>query len=357
MKYLIQTSSDLENAILTLKENRCEHLLLLVSVQSTHDFETIYLNKFNENNFNIYGGIFPGIIFNSKSYDEGVIILALDNEITAKTFDLSLDQSELEDQIADFDESSINKAKTVMTLISAFGADKSIFLRLLYNNYADNVKYIGAGCGSLEKQDHPSIITNNGVLKNSALVISMEREIPLSYSHGWNAFPEVLKVTEYSGNEIVSINWKPALDVYRDLILNKTHIQLTKANFKEVCKSFPFGIFRLDSELIIRDTFDYTDRGGILTVDKIEQGEFIKVMCGSQESLIQSVENMSKENFTPSLAFSCISRKVFLKDKIEAELKMLSKENLAGAFSIGEIINNGDSYLDIFNKIVAVAKW
>ena len=50
---------------------------LILSASST----TIELQKFNEQNINIYGAIFSHIIFENKIYDKGLISIEINEEI------------------------------------------------------------------------------------------------------------------------------------------------------------------------------------------------------------------------------------------------------------------------------------
>ncbi|GGE14214.1 FIST signal transduction protein [Psychroflexus salis] len=358
MHCIINHKEELLSCLERINSARLNHAFVLVAEASKKDFESIFLKLINQHKINIYGGVFPSLIFNSKIENKGVIIWATNSVIKAKKLSLASDEEQMHNEIRSFKlESAQSTPKTLLTFISAFGSHKAAFLKSVYNQFGNTMNYFGAGCGSVTDKNDKEIITNKGLFSNSALVIELADYLNLNYAHGWDAFPEVHKVTEYEGNEIVSINWEPAFNVYKKIIEQEAKLNIDAKNFVDISKRFPFGILRLDGYLIIRDPYGITPRNGILTLDKIEEGEFIKIMCGDSKSLINAAKKLNANTNQTVLCFNCISRKLFHEENINKELQQIQNQNLIGAFSVGEIVNHGDVYLEMFNKIVATATW
>ncbi|GGE26568.1 FIST C-terminal domain-containing protein [Psychroflexus planctonicus] len=357
MHFLIQDKSQLLAALDKLKNNKIKKALVFVSDQTKNNFVNQYLELINTYQIEIYGGVFPSLIYDSKPYENGFILLGMPDIIAATILHLNLESKELDQEINSFKTSLKNtKTQTIFTLLSAFGTDKTIFLRNLYNNYGNTVNYFGAGCGSIREKSDIEIISNKGYTANAGLILALKSRLEINYAHGWKSSKKIYKVTEYEGNEIISIDWEPAFEFYKKIVYKESGLDVNKNNFVEISKQFPFGMLRLDSELIIRDPYAVTSRGGILVVDKIEEGEFIKIMFGNSEYLIKAAEKIAVNTSQHVLSFNCISRKLFHQNKINIELSSIAKTNLVGAFSIGEIVNNGNSYLEMYNKIVTTAK-
>jgi hypothetical protein len=91
----------------------------------------------------------------------------------------------------------------------------------------------------------------------------------------------------------------------------------------------------------------------------------VDLLSGDPDSLIKSAEIAYKramKNFNgdhqPRSVFviDCISRVLFLNEKIKDELKQASNNDVPqiGVLSLGEVANNSKDYLDFYNKTIVV---
>ena len=96
-------------------------------------------------------------------------------------------------------------------------------------------------------------------------------------------------------------------------------------------------------------------------LDAVDEGSCVQVLYGNLETLVDGAAEARKkaeckdkeENST--FIIDCISRALFMEGKFEEELKKLDPQsNSFGALTLGEIANNGDEYLDIYNKTAVV---
>lgn len=349
------TPEDLKAQLKDLKNKPIKSLLVLCASASIEELKDSYLSLLTSSTIPYFGGVFPNLIYNSKVKNNGIIIIGFDFSIPYSTINLGLDSNQIEKEIVKFKNKTKN-TKTLVSLVSAFGDDKSVFLNALFNNFANLVDYIGAGCGDLSFSNSKCIIGEEKIHKNAAIVASMDKDIEINFTHGWEAKPETYKVTQIQGNEILSINWKPAVEVYMELIQQQiTTTVINLNNLENYFRYFPFGISRMDNDLIIRAPYAFTKRGGILLVDKIDEGEYISLMQGNSDCLINACKKL-QSNRKNSIAFDCISRLLFHGKNIKQELEAISQDSLVGAFSIGEIVNTKNSYLEMYNKIFATFK-
>jgi len=348
------TLEEIESSLVVFKKKSIKSFLVLCASHSLEEFKNNYLAFLNKSSIPFFGGVFPSLIFQSEVKQEGIILIGLEFEVPYQVIDLGKDNLTIDQEIINF-KNKVKGTKTLFCLISAFGDDKSLFLNSLFNNFANLVDYIGAGCGDLSFSNSNSIIASNEIHKNAAVVASIDQDVEINHTHGWEAKPETYKVTQIEGNEILSIDWKPAVEVYMDLIQQQTTTPIDLNNLEDYIKYFPFGISRMDNDLIIRDPYAFTKRGGILVVDKIDEGEYICLMEGNSECLISACKELHSKK-SDVLVFNCISRLLFHEKNIAQELQAISKDTLIGAFSIGEIVNTKTSFLEMYNKIVATLK-
>jgi hypothetical protein len=161
----------------------------------------------------------------------------------------------------------------------------------------------------------------------------------------------------------VSLNWKPAFDVYRANIFNHSGLAIGQDNFFDIAKSYPLGLVKLDDEMIIRDPYA-TENGMLHIVDEVPEGEYIQIVHGDMGSLLEgakiAVEKSNKygdATFT-QICIDCISRVLFMQEDFKNELNIMNKNQAAnGMLSIGEIANPGNTALELYNKTVVIAQW
>ena len=108
----------------------------------------------------------------------------------------------------------------------------------------------------------------------------------LGSSHGWNEVAGPFKVTESEGNVIVSLDWKPAFEVYRQVVESHCKREFTSENFFEIAKSYPFGINKLATEKIIRDPIQVNQQQSLICVGDVPQESYVHIMTGNVNSLV-----------------------------------------------------------------------
>ena len=188
--------------------------------------------------------------------------------------------------------------------------------------------------------------------------------LKIGVAHGWAPVSEPIKVTGAKGNTIITLNWRPAFEVYSDQIKLHSGKNLSEKFFFDIARSYPLGLVQLDSEMIIRDLYA-TEKGTLQVVDEVPQGEYIRIMHGNPESLLQGAnralaesEFIGRNEETEILCIDCISRVLYLGNDFSKELALLNHyKPVNGILSIGEIANPGNTSLKLFNKTIAVAQW
>jgi hypothetical protein len=186
----------------------------------------------------------------------------------------------------------------------------------------------------------------------------------IGVSHGWTYVSGPYKVTESTRNVIRTLNWQPAFDVYRSVIDPMIEQPLSQENFFDFAKRHPLGIARVNAENIVRDPILVGDDGSLICVGEVLEESHIDILHGDPESLINAARQastLSRQSFhgasedTLTFVVDCISRVLFLGDEFENELQAISGGGaMIGALTLGEIANNGQDYLEFYNKTVVV---
>lgn len=356
----------LEKCLNQLNEEKETKAILFLMADSDHYSESELTPLLNSYSKPIIGGIFPELIFEGERKEMGVLLLSLSFELTAQVFDLSKDVDIYQKQLEEVQKDSMNPLSSLFVFIDSLAQRKSLFIETLFNFFGVNTTYIGGGAGSLSFEKLACIISNQGFHTNSAIIGWGNHEMTLGVAHGWHSFSDVLKVTETKNNCVKTLNWRPAFEVYKETVELHSDIKLTTENFSEIAKSYPLGIEKLDAEMVVRDPFKNCTKG-LHFVDAIEEGEYVKVLHGNMESLLKGAEiakdlalsklndKMDQNSF---FTIDCISRALFMGESYSKELEVISKnKQVSGVLTIGEIANEGDSFLEMYNKTIVLAIW
>jgi len=191
-------------------------------------------------------------------------------------------------------------------------------------------------------------------------------ESGVGVSHGWMDVAGPFKVTESDRNRIITLDWKPALEVYREVVEAHSGLYFTENNFFDIAKSYPFGINKLGTEKIVRDPVKVGPQNSLICVGEVPQESYIHILTGNVDSLVHAAQTAllrSEKSFRgqsgqkTALFIDCISRVLFLEDMFMQELDAVHRDTmpLIGALTIGEIANSGKDYLEFYNKTSVVA--
>jgi hypothetical protein len=312
----------------------------------------------------IIGGVFPEIIVKGIRKKSGCLVIALPFKLETLlfNFDEPLDSSLHKLEALYSAELQVEKG-SLFIFTDALGTNKNGLIEYLYNFFGFNVSYLGGGCGSLSFQQFNCIIHNSGMHSNSAVIGLSGIEMCIGVAHGWSPISETFKVTETEGTKLISIDWEPSFSLYKKVVEKHSNQTFSEDNFFEIAKSYPFGMVKMDDEMVIRDPI-MVDGDKMIIVDEIKEGEYVRIMTGNMNSLLLGAEKASqivRSSALPSdmiFCVDCISRVLYMGEDFDREIEIIQGEDeVYGALSIGEIANSGESFLEIYNKTVIVAKW
>jgi hypothetical protein len=317
----------------------------------------------NLNQIPLLGGFFPEIIAEGQRKKEGFVLIPLYDDLIVTVFDDFQETSNLNDQFELWRTTCPIDIGSVFCFVNALWTEKTALIAMLYDALGPFVNYLGGGAGSLSFQSFPCIFANQKIIEHGAVVGVMKKHLSLGVAHGWHPISQPIKVTETHGNTIISLNWEPAFSVYKTLVQSHSNQEINEQNFFEIAKSYPLGLVKLDDEMIIRDPYA-TSNGTLQIVDEVPVGEYIRIMHGNMDSLLEGAKNAVEqaysnqvEDFT-QLSIDCISRVLFMQEDFSEELTYLNQKQKAnGILSIGEIANPVNAPLELFNKTVVVAQW
>jgi hypothetical protein len=351
--------ADLKKALSAMK-TKAKSLMILSSEKNNYDVGEIN-SILSSYPLSIIGGIFPQIIYKNHTYEEGTLLISIDDTLEIACLE-NLSHRSFESLDSDIEErlgTLSPEIKSMFVFVDGLSKNINHIILALFENYGLTINYIGGGAGSLSFEQKPVIFSNRGLLEDAALLAVTKLESAIGVKHGWSPISDSLKVTA-EANKITELDYKPALEVYKEVVESLCGEKITQENFFDIAKAYPLGINKLSGEMVVRDPIMIEDNA-LICVGDIATNAFVSILHGGHSSLIGAANEakeeaaLEKEHFT--LFIDCISRALFLQDRFHDELSAVYHDNstLVGALTLGEIANNKKHYLEFYNKTAVIA--
>jgi hypothetical protein len=316
----------------------------------------------------IFGGVFPALIADGVRHFTGNIVLALDTPldvfVVPSLSDPSLDYDQFLSQA--LLTSKLVESRTMFAFVDGLSPRVGALMESLFNTFGLQGNFIGGGAGSLVTPKLKCIITPDGVVRDAAILAIPQLHSRVSVAHGWLPLAGPFEVTESDNNVILSLDWEPALDVYRQVVETNSGVPIDVNQFGLSAQSYPFGIARLSSEFVVRDPVAIRADGGLVCVGDVPPGSLVHIMHGDIQTLLAAAERVGERAnaLTPAdvdqrvdVVIDCISRSMFMGEDIKQELAKVRNPRFPqiGAFTLGEVANSEQEYLEFHNKTAVVA--
>ena len=313
----------------------------------------------------IFGGIFPSIFHGSSHMDIGTIIIGGSLPIETHTLrGISEQDRDLEAEVERFGEGDDDR-RTVFVFVDGFSPGIGALVDALFTFLGMEHNIIGGGVGSLEAMaSSPCLITNEGLLQDSAIVAFTKLESHVGVCHGFETVYGPFRVTKAEGNTVLQLDYEPAAEVYGRIVSEHHGAPIPTDGFFDVAKAYPFGIARLGGERVVRDPILVTEEGGVVCVGEIPEGSVVHILHGSPESLLDAAAEAKRDSLKGvrdrpgvNVLIDCVSRVLFLGDRFAEELAKAQDDHpLVGAATIGEIAGTRSGHLEFYNKTCVISR-
>jgi hypothetical protein len=353
------TGSDLRETLTSVADTDGVNGLLLLATPMDQFVEDEFEATLDALSVSVFGGVFPEIVHGGEPKETGVLAVGLPEEPAITTL---TDASDADREFAaDLDAELPSKGyETAFVFVDAYAEEVPAVIESLFRTYGVGLNFIGGGAGRLDDEPRPSLFTNDGVIGDAAIIAAVELPMEIGVQHGWETIAGPFRVTGANGPTITELDGSPAFSVYQEVVADHAGMTVTRENFFEVAKSYPFGITRLDAEQIVRDPFD-VDGDALTCFGSVPEGEFVNILTGDVDSLVSAAGDayeaaVSDGDSGTLYAFDCISRRLYLDDEFDRELSAVSGDgqSVVGALTIGEIANDGSGHLDYYNKTAVI---
>ena len=321
----------------------------------------------------IFGGIYPKLIFKNKLMEQGCIIIGFEQsvEINLITQLSTLVTDEQLEQVIDqalLVHSPITNNCSFLMFYDSLVSNVEDFIAYLFECLDYQVGIIGGGAGNLEFKQKPCIFTNQGLVFDAIQLVNLQKKITSAATHGWQILQGPILVSEAEQQNIISLDYQPASNLYKALIESSSEYRFNEDNFFEIAKNFPLGIERINSKLVVRDPI-LINQGNIQCVGNIPvnsmvyllQGSVDSLLCSAEQAAILATKKIDDNDFSATMVFDCISRVLYLEDNFSKELNLIAKhckeQTLFGVLSFGEIVNSESGAIRLLNKSTVIGSW
>ncbi len=313
----------------------------------------------------IFGGIFPELINGKEKLTKGSIVAGFTAPLHVHTIHGLSDEEADYEALLDKAIPDLGNAQTMIVYLDGLSSRIGALIDDLFNLFGLEINYVGGGAGSLDFVQKPCLFTNDGLIQDAAVLTLLDSQSGIGVNHGWESISDRFKVTEVKDNVIISLNWKPAFEVYREVVEKISGQTFTDDNFFDIANGYPFGINRSGAERIVRAPVALADNGALVCVSEVPVNSYVSILSGTTEGLVsaagaamkQGVDTFTGETAESALFIDCVARNLFLEDAYSLELEAVSTTSLplVGALTLGEIANSGNDYLEFYNNTAVIA--
>ncbi|ABG39055.1 Domain of unknown function DUF1745 [Paraglaciecola sp. T6c] len=312
----------------------------------------------------IFGGIFPGLILDSRFEPRGILVVGLRNNIRVCVIESVSTCAPVSSNMA-YMSQSVN---SVMILTDALSRQIDGYLQHVLAFLPEDCSVFGGGAGTLEFKAQPCLFSAAGMHQDAMILVEMSTHWDLSVGHGWEILAGPFLANSTDDNCVLELNFEPAAQLYERVVQEHSKLSFDKHEFFDIAKTFPFGLARLDDEVLIRDPLKL-EGSGLVCAGDIPENTMLYIMCGDAEKLIAAASGAVNQalstlndthEVTDCFLFDCVSRQLFLQDKFATELDLIHREiappyRTVGALVLGEIELGAGGILSLHNKTAVAA--
>ena len=320
----------------------------------------------------VFGGVFPSIIHNAQLHRTGTVVVGFPQLLEVAVVSGLGDRQTIEPQLQRL-APVLERAGSVLGLVDGLSANLETLVECLYGILGVRTPMIGGGAGHLDLVQRPCLLTNQGMLEDSAVLVSLPMRIDRGIAHGWQMLSGPFLVTKSAGNVLEELNYRPAYEIYRNEIEANSAEDFAKKDFFSISKTYPLGIEGIEGEFLVRDPIK-REGDALICVGEVPENATIHLLKGDSASLVSAAggaaraalaerqSRTAEDSIEPTMALicDCISRFLFLGKAFDEELGTIKQalpgiECMVGALTIGEIASSRRGMIELMNKSTLVA--
>jgi hypothetical protein len=315
------------------------------------------------------GAVFPQLVVGTEMLDHGVILLRVAAAPPPCLIE-SVGSGDAVGRVADeairYVEGALadDADASMFCLFDALVPNIATHLDAWYLKLADRVRYFGVNAGNERFQPAPCLFDGQRFIDNGVLLQLLPGHPGACLEHGYAVPEHAITATSARGNSIVQIDWRPALDVYRDTMRQQYGVAIDRENFYANAVHFPFGILRADGEVLVRIPVALGEHGEIVCVGEIQPNAVLTLLDArdaadrAAAALARGLTALGARQGDDLVLFYCAGRRLHMGNGLGDELRSVAAESgakrVAGALSLGEIGSASSGGYPLFHNATLV---
>lgn len=308
----------------------------------------------------VCGGVFPSVVYDGQVLEMGIVVVPVLIPVDIRFYPELCHASERDFEF-DF---KLTNCQSLLVLVDGLARNIDCALNQIYQHFGQTLSVFGGGAGSLSFEQKPCLFTNQGLKMDAMLVMAMQHNWDLAIGHGWEVLEGPFLANQVDDNRIIELNFEPAAQLYKSVVEKHDGRLFKDYEFFELAKTYPFGLERLDDDILVRDPVTI-ENDSLVCVGRVPENTMLYILKGENDKLVSAavsaVIHTVKQN-TPAtgILFDCISRKLFLQEQFDQELEGMSDaldedSALIGALVLGEIASGMSGTIHFHNKTAVMA--
>jgi hypothetical protein len=241
----------------------------------------------------------------------------------------------------------------LLLLMDAFVGDHQEILRGVYGVVGAGVPLVGGAAGDGLRMERTHQFHDDQLLSGHVVAAAITSEAPIGIGvrHGWRIVGEPMLVTWSNGDRVLTLNDRPALDVYLERLQAPAEADGCAEAFTRFALTRPLGLLRHTREPQARfvPSADF-DRRALVCIAEVPTGALVYAMQGDAQSVLEATDAACAEALGALdgraplglLAFDCVARKGVLGDHgARAEVERIAAHAagapVAGFYTYGEV--------------------
>ena len=306
-------------------------------------------------NVPLCGAVFPALLFQNRFHAKGCVLARFDSMPFARLYGplkpAHPQTSEIIESMAQDITGRLDRPRSgsLFMIFDQMVVNIATVLDELYLKLADRVHYLGVNAGSETFKPMPCLFDNARLVQDGALLMLLPDHPGAVVEHCYAAPERMISATSTEGNRIITIDWRPAFEVYREMMEAEYGVKIDRGNFYQYAVHFPFGIVRSNNEILVRIPVALEPDGSLFCVGEVPPNALLTLLRAPAADSLQTVDAVERGqrglhrdlSAASILTFYCAGRRMHLGEQAQLELMELQKRmgaaQLAGALSLGEI--------------------